>query len=106
MNTTELRLDTAEVVGLNTDPALAGLVMPDTFDVILEVPTAPSVRDLAVAYRKKVQRELELAEEAVFDRELELANAQRIALAARARVTVLHTQLTGLDLQISQLTCP
>lgn len=104
MNPTELHLSDAEVVGLRTDPALASFVLPEMVAVSLEVPTEPSVRDLAVAYRRMVQHAFENAEEAVFDRELELANAERIANAARARAVALQAQLKALDSQISRLT--
>lgn len=77
--------------------------LDDIVDVSLKVPSTPSVLDLALSYRKQVQRQFETAEEAVFDAELGVANAQRIALAARSRVTALAKQLDALDAQITPL---
>jgi hypothetical protein len=72
-------------------------------EVSLKVPASPTVYDLALSYRKTIQRRFETGEEAVFDAELAVANAQRIALAARARVAALKAQLETLDLQIDTL---
>lgn len=73
-------------------------------EVKLSVPAVPTVYDLALSYRKQIQRAFETAEESVFDAELAVANAQRIALAARSRVESLRAQLEQLDLQIDTLT--
>jgi hypothetical protein len=72
-------------------------------EVKLRVPEAPTVYDLAVTYRKIIQQRLEMAQESVLDTELNVANAQRIALASRARVASLQEQLDKLDRQIDTL---
>ena len=69
----------------------------------LTVPEQPSVLDLATAYRNQLSKKLDRAVEEVFQAELDVANAQRIAAARRSRVTALTAQLDALEEQIKSL---
>lgn len=69
----------------------------------LNVPEEPTVLEIATAFRRKIQAQHGQAEESVLDAELNVANAQRIALAARSKVATLAAQLATLDKQIELL---
>lgn len=71
--------------------------------VELVVPEVPSVKDLATAFREKVEAELFVAEAEILDAELTVANAQRIANALREKVARLKAQVGGLNEQIQRL---
>lgn len=71
--------------------------------VSLTVPEVPTVRDFGEAYLKQIAREAEMAEEAVFNAELDVANAQRIANAQRERAARLRAQEAELRKQLDRL---
>lgn len=81
--------------------------MSDMIELKLRVPETPSARDIVAAYARNVMREAEHAEEAtkkasrvIFDAELAVANAQRIALAAREKAARLRAQSDALARQL------
>jgi hypothetical protein len=78
--------------------------MPSTcVELKLWVSDDPKLVDVARAYYIEVNKQAELAEEAILDAELAVANAQRIALATREKASRLRAQADMLALQITKL---
>lgn len=100
MNEPNLGLDSrVEIVATPPDTLLDRAPLRLELNVLEQ----PTVLELAVAFRKKIQSQYEQAEEAVLDAELNVANAQRIAIASRSRVAAFAAQLESLDKQIALL---
>lgn len=74
--------------------------MSDMIELKLRVPETPSARDIVAAYARNVLHAAEHAEEAIFDAELAVANAQRIALATREKAARLRAQSDALARQL------
>ena len=69
----------------------------------LNVSENPSVLDLAIAFKNQLDTKVKTAEADIIDAELHVANAQRIAQAARSRHQSLCQQLQVVEHQISVL---
>jgi hypothetical protein len=77
--------------------------MNDLIELKLHVPESPSARDLVAAYAKNVLRDAEHVEACIFDTELAVANAQRIAAATREKAARLRTQFDSLTAQLEAM---
>lgn len=69
----------------------------------LKVPENPTPTDLIRAYYDQIRRQAEIAAEAVLDAELNAANAERIAQAARFKALRLADQAWQLRVQLESI---
>jgi hypothetical protein len=85
------------------DLCIRGGIHDEGITLKLKVPEEPTIKDMVLAYRTQLLEQVEIAEKSIFDAELDVANAQRIAVATRAKAARLRDGLDALDTQIKAL---
>lgn len=86
------------------EPASSWELFTETQKIELVLPENPKAVDFLRAYYSKISAQADVAEEAVLGAELDAANAERIAQAARAKAARLRAQVQDLASEIAKLT--
>lgn len=73
-------------------------------NLTLKVPEEPSILDFQLALKKQLEDHLVNAKEAAFTAELDVANAQRIAIHKRGVANRFQEQLDHVENELSLLT--
>jgi hypothetical protein len=102
-SSTDLGMHTVKPVVPATETAPTWELFTETQKIELLVPENPRAVDFLRAYYSKIRAQADEAERAVLNAELDAANAERIAQAARAKAARLRGQVQDLEAELSKL---